>query len=303
MIKKRSFFKAIHILSIPSLLLGIAHVHTAQGVDKSKLYSRIGLGYSFTKTLENKWDATLIEFRDKIFSSDFKEVKSQPKGINGEIGLGYQVNDNVRSDILVSFLDTDNKHTADSSQSSKSNYFSRRSFSYMVNGYYDFHNVLSIQKVVPFITIGAGFEHSKYTAHLDDSVLGKYVYNVPQNDGLGYYTPSNFDSSDVSQNKISSFFAKKSSFTYQAGFGASYQVSDKIFVDFTYRLTSVPKFTFDTKYDKIRYNRTSKEGVTPVTGNYIKLPREASVHSIAVSKTEFSNAWNNSISIGMRMLF
>lgn len=102
---------------------------------------------------------------------------------------------------------------------------------------------------------------------------------------------------------ISSISKISTNLAYQAGIGMSYKLSERIFIDATYHLVHMPHFNLDTTRDMVRYNRTSADGVSPITGSFIGYPRSQSLASIRTYDTQGRHSWHNSLGFGIRAAF
>lgn len=121
----------------------------------------------------------------------------KPKGFIGNVGVGYYYTDNVRVDVNLGFSPDLNKKIKKDTLNGSK--IKLKSYTGMVNAYYDFVG----SELTPYITVGLGIENTQA------KIKG---------------------STNVS-------FKSKTSFAYQAGLGAAYEVASGTFLDLGYRFS------------------------------------------------------------------
>lgn len=126
-------------------------------------------------------------------------------GFAGNLGLGYCITDEIRTDVNFGFTPAHSIKIKNSTLAG--NNLRMSSSTAMLNGYYDFTGA----EIIPYVTLGAGMLNVK-----------------------GKVTGPN-----------AATFKRKTAFAYQAGFGASFELSSKVHFDLGYRFTgnSVGKST------------------------------------------------------------
>ncbi len=169
------------------------------------------------------------------------------KGFSGDIGFGYAVSDDVRTDMTFNFSKGKGKQkanplgtadivytpasgTATTLLTSKAGAVTatEKNIGILFNGYYDFHNSSAF---TPYVMAGLGVNKGK----LDLKFAGKATK----------------ESKGVDDN----FTIKsdnKTSFAYQVGFGTFYELSKDVLLDVGYRLAG----------HKAKYKFKFKEGET-----------------------------------------
>jgi opacity protein-like surface antigen len=212
------------------LLTTIAVAAFAQGasaLEAGKMYARGDLGYQFS---------SLKVTGDK---------SSRLKGFAGDIGFGYALSDSVRTDVTLNFArptksSTGNKLAAaeyntevtkykikdakvakDGSEVTKKVKAKEKSMGLMFNAYYDFNNA---SEFTPYVM--AGFGVSRNSLEL------KTTANLTAIDKEG-------KDEAVTQNLLTIKSKNKTSFAYQVGVGAAYEMSKDIHLDVGYKLSGI----------------------------------------------------------------
>lgn len=130
-------------------------------------------------------------------SSD--SFKSKNNGFTGNVGLGYYYTDEVRMDVNFGFTPSTSGKVKENGEKIDSK-LKLSTYTGMVNGYYDFTGM----DVVPYVTAGLGFV----------SLSGK-----------------------LSGEDLDGKLERATTFAYQAGLGAAYEVTSGVFLDAGYRFT------------------------------------------------------------------
>lgn len=149
-------------------------------------YGRLDAGYSLS--------------RGKLSGQVAQNIKANSYA--GNVGVGYYFANDIRMD--VNFGWTGEASTRVKTGALSGAKFRMKSYSGMVNGYYDFNDA----EIIPYVTVGLGAIHAK------GKVIG---------------SPSN--------GAVISKVKNKTAFAYQAGIGVGYEISPKVLVDLGYRFT------------------------------------------------------------------
>ena len=184
-------------------------------------------GYASVKAVMTKTDGSFWGNKKKF----------DPKGIN--IAVGVKANKNLRLEAEYNFRESADKTEpylgTNGVKIFDGIYKTELSVqSYMLNGYYDFHNTT---KFTPYVGIGLGMAKVEY----DDSDTYD-VYDV----GTGNYLGSYFGYYHSSKKKL----------TYNISAGASYELTDRLALDLGLRYIDYGSFS-DSYGDK--YKTKSKE--------------------------------------------
>lgn len=185
----------------------IDEIKTSSTQEACKYYVRGGIAYNMVQ--KKKGDL------DKRF-----------KGFGGEIGFGYNFNENIRSDLSVLY---DNVAIKDKDQqSANKNKLSIDRIGVLANVYYQFDTgVLS-----PYLRAGVGFQSTR--GKVSGELLGGFI-NV--------------------RGKMAT--KRKTHFLYKVGAGISYAVSQNTFIDLEYNLSNLKVSAGDKKVkdSSFKYNR------------------------------------------------
>ena len=211
------------------LLTTIAVAAFAQGasaLEAGKMYARGDLGYQF-------------------YSLSITDNKSDRlKGFAGDIGFGYALSDSVRTDVTLNFarptksLDgsklttaqyttltkklaiKDAKVAKDGSEVTGKVKAKEKSMGLMANVYYDFNNA---SEFTPYVMAGVGVSRN--------SLESKTIANLT----------TVVESKDVSATQDLSTTKSKNmtSFAYQVGVGAAYEMSKDIHLDVGYKMSGM----------------------------------------------------------------
>ena len=189
----------------------------ASAMEAGKMYMRGDLGYQFKK---------------------YSDVKL--KGFAGDIGFGYALSDNVRTDLTLNFSrpgktkkfaevdanmlkealdDTSSKLDKTPDTGTKADLKTKikaKNMGIMANAYYDFHNS---SEFTPYLMAGIGVSRS--------SVEFKSSVNYKSG------------GSDVSQDLNTLKSKNLTSFNYQVGVGVGYEMSKDIHLDLGYKLSGM----------------------------------------------------------------
>lgn len=182
-------------------------------------------GYASVKTVMTKTDGS--------FWGDKK--KFDPKGIN--IAVGVKTNKNLRLEAEYNYRESADK-TEHYFETNGVDYIYEGTFStelsiqsYMLNGYYDFHNTT---KFTPYVGIGFGMAKIEYD---DFGAYDEYIAGV-WDSGSGHYHTS------------------KKKLAYNISAGASYDLTDRFALDLGLRYIDYGSFS-DSYGNK--YKTKSKE--------------------------------------------
>ncbi len=188
----------------------------ASAMEAGKMYMRGDLGYQFHK---------------------YSDIKL--KGFAGDVGFGYALSDNVRTDVTLNFskptktpkakidatefskLNTDYGITTAKTPDSSSEFnlkskIKAKNMSLMANAYYDFHNS---SEFTPYVMAGVGVSRS--SIEISPSVS---------------YTSGG---KDVTQSYATQKSKNLTSFAYQVGLGVGYEMSKDIHLDVGYKLSGM----------------------------------------------------------------
>ena len=210
------------------LLTTIAAAAFAQGasaLEAGKMYARGDLGYQFSG---------LSLYGDK---------SNRLKGFAGDIGFGYALSDSVRTDVTLNFARPtksfngdkltaaeyttavtdykikDPKIAKDGSEVTEKIKAKEKSMGLMFNAYYDFNNA---SEFTPYVMAGVGINRS--------SLELKTTANLTTVDKSG--------KDEAATQNLSTLSSKnKTSFAYQVGVGAAYEMSKDIHLDVGYKLS------------------------------------------------------------------
>jgi len=212
------------------LLTTIAVAAFAQGasaLEAGKMYARGDLGYQFPG-----------------FSID-GDKSNRLKGFAGDIGFGYALSDSVRTDVTLNLarpsksLDgkkltaaqynaevtntkiKDSKIAKDDSEVTTKAEAKEKSMGLMFNAYYDFNNA---SEFTPYVMAGVGINRS--------SIELKNIANLTTVDESG-------KDEAATQNLLTLTSKNKTSFAYQVGVGAAYEMSKDIHLDVGYKLSGI----------------------------------------------------------------
>lgn len=184
-------------------------------------------GYASVKAVATKTDGNFWGNKKKF----------NPKGAN--IAVGAKVGQNLRfeaeynyrekTDKTETYVDNDGMVVFEGKEKMELS-----AQSYMLNGYYDFHNS---SKFTPYVGVGFGMAKIEY-----DYTDNYDVYNA----GTGAYLGSDRDS----------YYASKTKFAYNISAGASYDINDHLALDLGLRYIDYGSFS-DSDVDK--YKTKSKE--------------------------------------------
>jgi opacity protein-like surface antigen len=188
---------------------------------QDKIYFRIDTGYSWASSPRFKDDpalagACIICAADGITSATVNNINNT--WLIG-VGVGYQFNNNLRSDIVYSYrggaeiIDHDGANTAINTKIKSNAVF--------LNGYFDFSTVG--KNIKPYVNAGAGWANNQ---------LGTVSY-VPVGAILG--TPTNLIGGTTNN------------FAWNAGFGVGIEVSKGTILDISYRYVDLGKLKLDTQ--------------------------------------------------------
>ena len=184
-------------------------------------------GYASVKAVATKTDGNFWGNKKKF----------NPKGAN--VAVGAKVGQNLRFE-----LEYNHRESADKTETYVDNNgmlvfegkekMELSAQSYMLNGYYDFHNS---SKFTPYVGVGFGMAKVEY-----DYTDNYDIYNA----GTGAYLGSDRDT----------YHASKTKFAYNISAGASYDINDHLALDLGLRYIDYGSFS-DADGDK--YKTKSKE--------------------------------------------
>jgi opacity protein-like surface antigen len=187
----------------------------AESSIKDGMYARGSLGISILEDSNNKGSVLDIE-------------NETENGFVLSGALGYEVKKNIRLELEVNYRDNGEDSLTIANAGSFTGLSTNadgdvRNLSAMVNGYYDFKNVTSNEKLTPYLTGGIGL------ARVDADVTSNGTQIVDDNDTV---------------------------FAYQLGIGVGYDINDKTTLDFGYRyfgtqdpdLTDASGADFESEY-------------------------------------------------------
>ena len=200
----------------------------AFAIEAGKMYLKGDAGYQGSN------------YKNKILGD---EGSKRLKGFSGDIGFGYALSDDIRTDMTINFsrgkgkqktdkLGAEIKYTSAGTNSTATTLeiskagavtATEKNVGVLFNGYYDFHNSSAF---TPYLVAGLGVNRGK----LDLKFAGK---------------ESNATDAKDASFTISS--KNKTTFGYQIGLGALYEVSKDVLLDVNYRAmghTANYKFKF-----------------------------------------------------------
>lgn len=196
--------------------------------------------------LKGEYGHSIINNKDYLENDDpLIEHSLTMKGSTFGIGIGYIINSNLRSDLMVNY--SSNKNYSDPNKE-------RTDFIFISQGYikdfytkhdvikatinlsYDFHNSTNI---IPYITAGIGMQNIKQSLILQTS-------SKDSGDGivknLKYYEINQNYNKEISIKSItsSSISSKRTNaFAYQVGAGIGYKITPNIILDVAYKLENI----------------------------------------------------------------
>lgn len=210
---------------------------------------------STSSSMENPWylklNAGAVIF-DKAKPKGSKVKLKSNTGFTGEIGAGYYIMDNLRTDLTIgtvtnnhmkkSFTETD----SDGDTFKTSIKHKPTIISTLLNGYVDFVD-LSMFKVFAGAGVGAAFVKEKITSKFTDTVSG-----VTTNETLSGTTKN------------------KTNFAYQLSLGASFEVTEGVKAELVYSWRDYgktkTKIITDADGDKIKFGGTRYRGNNLMAG-------------------------------------
>lgn len=183
--------KKLLFITIASSLC-VASSVCADNNDMGNFYIKGGVGYDIFKKSRNLRNTPVFE-----------------------LGAGYHINENLRTDVTLTYKnarnikDTGIKHTG----------MRFRSMSAVINGYYD---IATFGMVTPFINAGIG--------------IARNTFFPPK--------PIDLTDPDVKNSQILIIWEKtaKTTLTWNVGAGASFDLGSSAFLDFNYRFVNFGKF-------------------------------------------------------------
>ena len=158
-------------------------------------------------------------------------IKNQnPSGFVGDIGFGYSLSDQIRTDMTFNYANLEKKVTIiDSKVTSKPRYMSL-----MVNAYYD---IINSSEFTPYVMLGLGYARNEFK-------LSKL--------------PSSLGLIDANNNPVTSLkFKKTNSFAYQLGTGIAYKMSQDFYLDLGYKFTGFGNTKMKLKKNQLSSNSTT----------------------------------------------
>lgn len=161
------------------------------------------------------------------------------------IALGHQFTDNFRADISLDYKpDFVNEYNISAESKSFSSKIGIKSYTSMVNLYYDFFNKKGF---TPYATLGIGASSNK-TINAQD-----YSSAVIEED---YYLVNGFR-----QNKSTISFA------WKIGLGTKYVLSEMLEVDFRYQFSDLGKFKTSSLNNTYNNGKLIESSYKPLHGN------------------------------------
>ncbi|ECC1659824.1 adhesin/invasin protein PagN [Salmonella enterica subsp. salamae] len=203
--------KNVFAVCIASLL--VTHVVTASAKEGAYITGKAGASVVNLYGINSTFSA------DEI-ANGHTTLPDRTKGVfGGGVAIGYDFNDQFQLPVRLE-LDTTFRGEADAKGGQDITAFGEsvhinvknqvRMSTYMVNGYYDFHNNTAF---TPYISAGVGLAHVK----LKNNTI-----------------PVGFDINET-------LSASKNNFAWGAGIGAKYAVTDNIAVDASYKYINAGK--------------------------------------------------------------
>ena len=189
------------------------------------------------KTTNNNWYNNFYLRTDIGASLPTKKFKSKgqndlylPKKLNKSgiynIGIGYRITDNIRSDLNLSYRNFKykaNKNNQTVGNGNLNNKFSQqiKSYSIFLNGYYDFININKIAK--PYLTTGIGYGKNKSKDLI-------HISTLTANNGT-----------TVAQDRDVYKGSTQNNFIWNAGLGSRFVINDRFNLDLSYKYVNLGK--------------------------------------------------------------
>jgi opacity protein-like surface antigen len=195
-------------------------------------YIRGDLGYNFS-TESDKPTSRNFDFDTESYSTNTFDKARLSKDLTMNAGIGYQFNDFFRSDLTLDYFgstldgktgwETCSPRFGNAQANCRYKQQDMTALSTLANGYVDLGTYWGM---TPYIGAGAGVSYVKWG-------------DVKQSMRCNYLDGSKSDCGDIDASRLAKKGADSWRFTYALMAGMSYDVADRIKIDFGYRFSQI----------------------------------------------------------------